>query len=123
MYACPRETAGGFSAGVCRLEDRPLTFRDPLPPRCHSRMAPCQYRSGASRRSESLFVAPIYVASNKPQAKESPMLRPHSGEDMQTVDMDFYEKALFVKPTWRSLSVAEAQLLIPFALCFYPHFL
>jgi hypothetical protein len=36
---------------------------------------------------------------------------------------DFYEKALFVKPTWRSLSVAEAQLLIPFALCFYPHFL
>jgi hypothetical protein len=30
--------------------------------------------------------------------------------------MDFYEKALFVKPTWRlMLSVAEAQLLMPFA--------
>ena len=36
--------------------------------------------------------------------------------------MDFYEKAHFVKPTWRLLSVAEAQLLMPFALCFYPHF-
>ena len=38
------------------------------------------------------------------------------------LDMDFYEKALFVKPTWRLVSVAEAQLLMPFALCFYPHF-
>jgi hypothetical protein len=37
--------------------------------------------------------------------------------------IDFYEKALFVKPTWRLVSVAEAQLLLmPFALCFYPHF-
>jgi hypothetical protein len=36
--------------------------------------------------------------------------------------MNFYEKALFVKPTWRLVSVAEAQLLMPFALCFYPHF-
>ncbi len=35
---------------------------------------------------------------------------------------DFYEKALFVKPTWGLVSVAEAQLLMPFALCFYPHF-
>ncbi len=35
---------------------------------------------------------------------------------------DFYKKAHFVKPTWRLLSVAEAQLLMPFALCFYPHF-
>ena len=24
------------------------------------------------------------------------------------LDMDFYEKALFVKPTWRLVSVAEA---------------
>ena len=39
------------------------------------------------------------------------------------LDMNFYEKALFVKPTWRLVSVAEAQLLMPFALCFYPHFL
>jgi glycerate kinase len=28
------------------------------------------------------------------------------------LNMDFYEKAHFVKPTWRLLSVAEAQLLI-----------
>jgi hypothetical protein len=28
------------------------------------------------------------------------------------LDIDFYEKAHFVKPTWRLLSVAEAQLLI-----------
>ncbi len=36
--------------------------------------------------------------------------------------MDFYEKALFVKPTWRLLVVAESQRLsLPFALCFYPH--
>jgi hypothetical protein len=34
----------------------------------------------------------------------------------------FYEKALFVKPTWRLLLVAEAQLLCTLrALCFYPH--
>jgi len=31
------------------------------------------------------------------------------------LDMDFYEKAHFVKPTWRLLSVAEAQLLMQFA--------
>jgi hypothetical protein len=36
--------------------------------------------------------------------------------------MDFYEKAHFVKPTWRPLYVAEAQLLMPFALFFYAHF-
>ena len=47
-----------------------------------------------------------------------------SGVRLCTIlDMDFYEKALFVKPTWRLVSVAEAQLLMPFALCFYPHFL
>jgi hypothetical protein len=38
------------------------------------------------------------------------------------VQADFYEKALFVKPTWRLLLVAEAQLLSALrALCFYPH--
>ena len=31
MYACICETGRGFFAGVCRLEDRPLTFRDPPP--------------------------------------------------------------------------------------------
>ena len=34
---------------------------------------------------------------------------------------DFHEKALFVKPTWRPLSVGRAQRLLPFALCFHPH--
>jgi hypothetical protein len=31
MYACNRETGRRFFAGVCRREDRPLTFRDPPP--------------------------------------------------------------------------------------------
>lgn len=37
---------------------------------------------------------------------------------------NFYEKALFVKPTWRSLSVAECNCSVCalLALCFYPHF-
>jgi hypothetical protein len=35
---------------------------------------------------------------------------------------DFYEKALFVKPTWRPSFVAERTRFLPFALCFYPHF-
>jgi hypothetical protein len=39
MYACTRETGGGFFGGVCRLADRPLTFRDPLPLPWHSRIA------------------------------------------------------------------------------------
>jgi hypothetical protein len=36
---------------------------------------------------------------------------------------DFYEKALFVKPTWRLYLVAERICFRPSrALCFYPHF-
>ena len=34
---------------------------------------------------------------------------------------DFYEKALFVKPTWRPSVVVEPNGSLPFALCFYPH--
>jgi hypothetical protein len=34
------------------------------------------------------------------------------GTRERLLDIDFYEKAHFVKPTWRLLSVAEAQLLI-----------
>ena len=34
--------------------------------------------------------------------------------------LDFYEKALFVKPTWRPRCVMDATAL-PFALCFYSH--
>jgi hypothetical protein len=34
---------------------------------------------------------------------------------------NFYEKALFVKPTWRPLC-GERDCSLPFALCFYPHF-
>jgi hypothetical protein len=38
------------------------------------------------------------------------------------VDMNFYEKALFVKPTWRPRSMwYERQRFVPFALCFYSH--
>jgi hypothetical protein len=33
----------------------------------------------------------------------------------------FYEKALFVKPTWRPL-YGGRNCSVPFALCFYPHF-
>jgi hypothetical protein len=44
MYACIHETEAGFFEGVCRLEDRPLTFRDPPPPRRRSRMVLCQHR-------------------------------------------------------------------------------
>jgi hypothetical protein len=33
---------------------------------------------------------------------------------------NFYEKALFVKPTWRPLCGVNATAL-PFALCFYSH--
>jgi hypothetical protein len=29
MYACFRETGRGFFDGVCRVEDRPPTSRDP----------------------------------------------------------------------------------------------
>jgi hypothetical protein len=34
---------------------------------------------------------------------------------------NFYEKAHFVKPTWRLLCGVDATVL-PFALCFYSHF-
>jgi hypothetical protein len=35
---------------------------------------------------------------------------------------NFYEKALFVKPTWRRLLCGVNRLLrLPFALCFYSH--
>ena len=43
MYACFCEIVGGFFAGVCRLEDRPPTFRDPPPPLLHSRINPGRY--------------------------------------------------------------------------------
>ena len=33
MYACIPEIGGGFFEGVCRVEDRPLAFRNPPPPR------------------------------------------------------------------------------------------
>jgi hypothetical protein len=46
MYACIRETWSGFFEGVCGLEDRPLTFRDP-PPRCGSRVGPGRHALGA----------------------------------------------------------------------------
>jgi hypothetical protein len=32
MYACTHETGRGFFKGMCRLENRPPTFRDPPPP-------------------------------------------------------------------------------------------
>jgi hypothetical protein len=32
---------------------------------------------------------------------------------------NFYEKALFVKPTWRLYVVAERNSFVPFALCFH----
>jgi hypothetical protein len=32
MYAYTYEIEDGFFEGVCRLEDRPPTFRDPPPP-------------------------------------------------------------------------------------------
>jgi hypothetical protein len=31
MYACIHKISGGFFEGMCGLEDRPLTFRDPPP--------------------------------------------------------------------------------------------
>jgi hypothetical protein len=34
---------------------------------------------------------------------------------------NFYEKAPFVKPTWRLYVVAERNSFVPFALCFYPY--
>jgi hypothetical protein len=37
MYACIRETGGGFFAVVCEQEYRPLVFRDPPPPLIFSR--------------------------------------------------------------------------------------
>ena len=45
-----------------------------------------------------------------------------TGPGLRTsVHANFYEKALFVKPTWRPLCGVDATVL-PFALCFYPHF-
>jgi hypothetical protein len=45
------------------------------------------------------------------------------GNLYKIVHANFYEKALFVKPTWRLYVVAERNSFVPFALCFYPHFL
>ena len=52
-----------------------------------------------------------------------PILSPYAGGLCKILQANFYEKAHFVKPTWRLVSVAEAQLLISAlrALCFYPH--
>jgi hypothetical protein len=38
MYAYGPKIGGGFFEGVCRLEDQLLTFHDPPPPCCYSRM-------------------------------------------------------------------------------------
>jgi hypothetical protein len=51
------------------------------------------------------------------------VLRPTLGRGLCGIlHMDFYEKAHFVKPTWRPCIVAECNGCAPFALCFYPHF-
>ena len=36
-------------------------------------------------------------------------------------EANFYEKALFVKPTWRPYVCGGCDCSLPFALCFYPH--
>ena len=66
MYACIRETAAGFFAGVCRLEDRPRTFRDPP----HPVIREWLYAStvyGDSQRCESLLAAQYLVPGSKPR--------------------------------------------------------
>ena len=62
--------------------------------------------TGAQRKQARPFVAGFVV-------------RRSAGGEL--VSANFYEKALFVKPTWRHL-VAECNSCAPFALCFYPHF-
>jgi hypothetical protein len=56
MYACIRETAAGFFAGVCGLEDRPLAFRIPPYPAIRQWLY-AHIVSDHSHRSESLFTA------------------------------------------------------------------
>src|SRR3712207_2861389 len=85
MYACIHETNGGFFAGVCRLEDRPLTVRDPLPTASHfANGFFASTASGASRRSESLFTAPIscswqYVPGRETGLNSAPLIRSYPG--------------------------------------------
>jgi len=62
MYACAHETSSGFFAGVCREEDRLLTFRDPP----HLGIREWLYASntsGDSRRSESIYSLLLYIVS------------------------------------------------------------
>ena len=42
MYACIRETGGGFFGGVCEQDNRLLTFRGPPPPLGDSRIVPSE---------------------------------------------------------------------------------
>jgi len=35
-------------------------------------------------------------------------------------EMNFHEKALFVKPTWRLLAFERYGFYVSFALCFHP---
>ena len=59
--------AAGFFEGVCGLEDQPLTFRDPPLPPWLLLMIVCQHTvPNDSRRSESLFIAPICCTGDKP---------------------------------------------------------
>jgi hypothetical protein len=60
MYAYACKTCSGFFAGVCRSEDRLLTFRDP-PPAIREWLYASAV-SGEFRRSESLFAAPTSCA-------------------------------------------------------------
>jgi|SRR5215204_259273 hypothetical protein len=83
MYACAHETSSGFFAGVCREEDRLLTFRDPP----HLGIREWLYASntsGDSRRSESIYSLLLYIVSgDKLQSGERFILRAHRGRAMQ----------------------------------------
>src|SRR5215208_822203 len=84
MYACTPEIERGFFEVVCGQGNQPPAFRDPPLPPWLSPTILCQPTlSNDSRTSESLFIAPICCAGDKPQDGALGILRPDRGEAMR----------------------------------------
>jgi hypothetical protein len=70
MYACIRRIGCGFFEGVCRLENRPLTFRDPPPHHTALRewfYASTHCESGGYRCSDDSSLLRYLVPGDNPQ--------------------------------------------------------
>jgi len=60
MYAYVLDIGRGFSKVCVDKGNQPHAFRDPRPC-CRSRIVLRKHRVGGSRRSESLFIAPMVL--------------------------------------------------------------